>query len=910
MAELKPLEAPVTAIADLPLRRPGRPFGRDSILKTLLLELQQNQKVVLHGASGIGKTTIAATIASVYAQQANQSVLWLNGDNPPLAELMVRIGRAYRAHDISASQNPPGEAAALASLLSQHKPLLVLDGEIQAAVLSPLIKRCAADIPVLVTTTAALDGDSWRNRAIGKLADSDAVLLFKQKAGIKDSQFDTIVYSIAERVNFEAYPLALAARSMIISRQSPHDFNETLHELLDSLDNRGTVAALTASYRSLNQRLRDLLLAVGGTLRGEGSAAFLSQVSGVTSASFDQAMTILSRLFLVERFQRYGEPYYRLHPLVHDFLKTWSQNVNSIDLIRADIKDTIREYLATYSQSSDANMRLAAEMDNFIATARWAAGNGDRGLAATIGGALSQLDDFVQSEGYSYELSFLQAISAGTAAEFLADSDEAAPAAEAAEDDAAAKVLVQSAEAEAQPAAVEDEPQLEDDEDDEDVEEAAADDSALVPTDDASIQSANIDQLHTALDLARQDDETGRQLEILKSIAKVQISQGCESEALAAYGEVLEIYETGEDKEGVLETLDALAELLIHSEAAPAAMEQVRLRTALSLARQHQDATRLLQILQAIGKVQISQGYESEAVTTYSEILKIYEADEDRQGILETLDMLAGLLIRTEATLTAFTHIQRGLQLAEDLGDSDTEMHLQTTRGDAHQELGESVSAVEAYELALSVARDRDDKQNEALILYKLGLAHLGAGDAARAIQVLEQANDLFKQQSNRAMEGQVLRGLGSAHAALERWSEAVNFHTSALHIAREISDREQEARQLRQLGQLLIKANRLPEALTRYRQALHVAYQAEETEDIVAVIVELVTLMMKNPFLASIAELLIHDAMIYDEANRDVLRLRDEIALAKEQAEENGAALAEVAGTARDYAANAYQLS
>ena len=825
MGELKPLEAPVTAIADLPLRRPGRPFGRDGILKTLLAELQQNRKMALHGASGIGKTTIAATIASVYAQQANQSVLWLHVHNPPLTELMVRIGRAYQAHDISASQNPPGEADALASLLRQHQPLLVLDGEIQAAVLSPFIERCAADIPVLVTTTEALEGGGWRSRAVGKLADSDAVLLFKQKAGIQDSQFDTIVYSIAERVNFEAYPLALAARSMIISRQSPHDFNETLHELLDSLDNRGTAAALTASYRSLNQRLRDLLLAVGGTLRGEGSSAFLSQVSGAASASFDQAMTILSRLFLVERFQRYGEPYYRLHPLVHDFLKTWSQNVNSIDLIRADIKDAIRDYLAACIQSPDAKIRLAAEMDNFIATARWAADNGDRSLAATLGDALAQADDFVQSDGYSYELSFLQAISDGTDAEFLADSDEVA---EPPEDDAPAEIIAPDDKDKRQPAAVEDAPPLEDDEDDEDIaeDEEVADDSAIVPTDDASPPADSIDQLQAALDLARQNRETDRQLDILK----------------------------------------------------------------------------------AIGKAQIRQGYESEAVAAYSEMLEIYEADEDRQGILETLDMLAGLLIRAKATLTALTHIQRGLHLAQDLGDQETEMHLQTTRGDAHQELGESVSAVEAYELALSAARDRDDKQNEALILYKLGLAHLDAGDAARAIEVLEQANDLFKQQSNRGKEGQVLRGLGTAHAALERWSEAVNFHTSALHIAREISSREQEARQLRQLGQLLIEASRLPEALTRYRQALHVAYQTEAGEDIVAVIVDLVTLMMRNPFLASIAELLIDDAMTYEDDNRDVLRLRDEIALAKEHAEENSATLAEVAGTARDYAANAYQ--
>jgi len=160
-------------------------------------------------------------------------------------------------------------------------------------------------------------------------------------------------------------------------------------------------------------------------------------------------------------------------------------------------------------------------------------------------------------------------------------------------------------------------------------------------------------------------------------------------------------------------------------------------------------------------------------------------------------------------------------------------------------------------------------------------------------------------------MEGRVLRELGSAHAALERWSEAVNFHTSALYIAREVQDKQREARQLRHLGQLLIEAKRLPEALTRYRQALHVAYQEEKGEDIVAVAVELVTLMMRDLHLASIAELLIDDAMTYDETSRDILRLRDEIAAAKERAAENNIALAEVAGTAKDYAANAYhQLS
>ena len=805
MAELRPLEAPVTAIDDLPLRRPGRPFGRDGILKALLAALQQNQKAALHGPAGIGKTTVAATIASVYAQQANQSVLWLNSHDPPLAELVVRVGRAYGVHEIASSPNPLDSLDVLAGLLHQRRPLIVFDGEIRAAALLRFIESCAADVPVLAATGARLSVEGWQSRQIGRLADADAVMLFKQKAGIQGGQFDTIVYSIAERVNFEAYPLVLAARSMIISRQSPHDFNETLHELLDSLDNSGTAAALTASYRSLNQRLRELLLVVGGTLRGEGSAGFLSRAADVSAAHFDQAMTILSRLFLVDRFQRYGEPYYRLHPLAHDFLKSRSPGA---DLLSDEGKDDIRGYLAACLGMPDAKMRLAVEMDNFMAAAGWAAERGDVDLAAALVEALAQCGDFVEAEGYSYEFAFLQAMRAGEMAAFLAaGDDEAGNALEAAAEDAELEAV---------------------DLEDEAIEEAVLDDTLPVLMDDVGLEDMTIDQLEGALDLARQQADGGRQLEIL----------------------------------------------------------------------------------QAMGRLQIVQGSGDEAVATYGEILTIYEDDEDRPGMLETLDMLAGLLIRSEAVVTAFGHIQRGLQLAEELGDYETEMHLQTARGDAHQELDESVSAVEAYERALSIARERDDKQNEALILHKLGLAHLAGGEAGRAIQVLEQANDLFKQQMKRAMEGRVLRELGSAHAALERWSEAVNFHTSALHIARELDDQEQETQQLRQLGRLLIEANRLPEALMRCRQALHVAYQTEEAAAIAAVIVELVTLMMRDARLVLIAELLIADAMSYAADHRDVLRLRDEIALAKERAEDDNITLAEVAGSARDYAANAYPLS
>ena len=913
MAELLPLEAPVTSATALPLRRLGRPVGRDELLRALLLRLRQDQQLVLHGAAGTGKTTVAATIANVYLQQHNRPVLWLNVDNPPLVELIVRVARAFGAYEISNDENPLTQAQAVKGLLREKQPLLVLDGEIDSLALAPFVKRCAADIPLVATSTAPLPEGDWRNQPIGNLSESDAVRLFKQKAGIKNGVDDVAIQVIAAQLKHTAFPLAITARSMIIARQSAAEFSETLADALESHDDEPAQAALNISFDGLNERLRDLLLFLGATARGEASVAFLNLLSGIATESIDMSMTILSRLFLVDRFQRFGEAYYRLHPLVREFIEDWALERDRFDGLRADIVDTTRDYLDVHGKNDDVIPRLMVEMDNLIATADWAAQNEDRELAGDIAEALVPLEEQISAAGYRYELMRLNAMRDGVALEFEdLPQEEPEPVID-------AEALAAADADEMTLLGDDDEPPLVDDGEEAvpyavDEEEAApervADDSSFVAIDDKDLQSVNIDQLRTALNVASQNNETSRQLQILKAIARMQINQGREAEAIATYGDVLEIYENGEDKDGVLETLDMLAGLLVSKESTPAAIEQLKLRTALSFARQHEDAPRVLQILEAVGKVQIDQKREGEAVATFNEILAIHEKQENKAGILETLDMLAGLLVRCDSAVSALAHVQRGLQLAGELEDYEAEMFLQMTRGDAHKELGEASIAVEAYEGALRNARNRDDMQNEAQILYKLGLAYLESNESRRAVEMLEDANDRFKQQGKRDMEGQVLRGLGEVNVSLERWSEAVNFHTSALYIAREIDDRALEGQQLRHLGQILIRADKLPEALTRLRQALHVAYEEQNREDIVAVIADLVSLMMRNLFLSSIAELLINDGLTYDPDSRALRTLEKEVAGAKERAAARGIALAVVAGSARDYAANAYNYS
>ncbi len=901
MAQLQALEAAVTSANDLPLRRLGRPLGRDELLRALLLRLSQRQRLVLHGEPGAGKTTVAATVANVYLQQQARPVLWLGSRNPPLVELVVRVARAYGAHEICNHENPLSQMAELRALLEDKRPLLVLDGEIEAAVLDAFATGCAGDIPLVATSTPPLAQGEWRNQPIGKLAEAEAVRLFKGKAGLKDDAADDAIRVIANQLDCAAFPLVLAARSMIIARQAPADFSDTLAEALESRDGQAAAAALDISFGGLNERLRDMLLFLCATPRGEASVAFLNLLSGVAVESIDMSMTILSRLFLVERFQRAGEACYRLHRQTRDFLQDWALERDRLDGLRADIVDSSRDYVDVHGESADALARLAAEMDNLLATAEWASQHDEPELAADLASALAPLEEPLVAAGYRYEISRLHAIRDGLTLEFALEPEAAAP-----ETD---ELPLVEDEDEPSPAAGDAPDQADEAEEEADAEPApAADDSTFVALDDQDLRSVNIDQLRTALNVASQNNETSRQLQILQAIARMQINQGREKEAVATYGEALEIYESIADKDGVLETLDMLAGLLVGDGGAPAALEGVELRSALSFAGQHEDIPRALQILEAVGKAQIAQNREAEAVVTFNEVLAIHEKQADQAGVLAALDMLAGLLARSDSAVSALDHVKRGLQLADELDDYEAEMHLQITRGDAHLSLGEAVIAVEAYEAALANARHRDDRQNEALILYKLGMAFLDADEARRAIEMLEEANDRFKAQEKRDMEGQVLRGLGAVNVKLERWSEAINFHTSSLYIAREVGDRGAEAEQLRLLGQILIKADRLPEALTRYRQALHVAYEEQNKTDITSVIAELVSLMMRNLFLSSIAELLITDGLSYDPDDRELLRLKGEVNGAKQRAAARGIALAVVAGSARDYAANAYK--
>lgn len=862
MSDFTPHEAPAREAQALPVMLPGKLVGREGALAQVYAQLKEGKAVVLHGPAGVGKTALAATLGSAYTQQPG-GVLWFNVNNPRLEELLVRVGRAYAVGEITNTDNPLGMIGAVENTLKHHKPLIVLDGRIDAGVAGRFISRCVTGLPAIIVSEVSMEGP-WTAIELGKLEPELAALLFKQEARLTTSEHDLDVHGLVKLVNFMPLGIAVAARAMLASKQPPGDYFKVLQQVANATGGSSPVAALTASFRSLTGALQGILLMMGATFSGGASVELLSAISGAPLDSVQQAMNILSQLYLVERMQRHGTPYFRLHSTTHAVTHTWLSGSNRLEGLQDKVRDAIITYAKKYSADNpEAHVKLAIELDSFVAAARWAEAKGDRSTSNELVAAISQAGDFVTQYGFLYELLMLRQMAASSTSAFPAYGTQPVG-------------LPIDEETFDEEFDEEDDDFIDEEFDEQDEFEAEQDEFGEEIFDDDQF----LDEL--------EEDEDEEEEEIAPLSSRLFSGFADEQEEFES-GEVRVVPPSGPVD---LSTGDIN-----------------KLRSSLAQLRQSGDRSQQIQVLKKIGQLQVDQQMENEAIATYGEVLTLQETLGDEPGVLETLDMLSALMVKTENSQAAAMHAMRGVKLAETLEDRATRMQLLITLGDAHQQLGESDQAMQNYTQALIIARSSDDTQNEAIILLKLGYAHLDGGDAETAIDTWEQALALFRTQGKRDQEGRALAALGTAYGDQNQWSEAVNFYTSALYIAREVGNKTEEAQHLASLGYAAIQTHQLGEAVLRYRQALHLAFEADDSDQIVSTIVDLCRLLVESRKHLAIAQLLINTAVELAGSDKDVRQIKERIESEKALAEANNAVIAPVGGTARDYAQNAYAL-
>lgn len=766
MTDFTPHEAPATDVQALPVMHPGRPVGRDDVLKDVYNHLQDRKAVLIKGASGVGKTALAAALAAAYTQQPG-GVLWLSTGTHPLPALLVQIGRALAVREVTTTEQPAAHIGAVATAITDRKPFIVLDNVTDALSPSQLVNKAADGTPLVLLSETELEGP-WEVVSLEALADLDAVMLFKQKAGITNSDHDIDIYGIAKLLQYKPLPIVIAARGMVAAKQNPATYLQNLTQVAGSI-NDPAMAAIGLSYRSLNNALQGLMLMLGATFSGEASIDFLSAVSGVPEEGLAQATTILAQLYLVEKFTRSGKPYYRLHPSVYQFAQGALKGKNQLDGLQQKVQQATLAYVRANASQSDVNATLLTkEMANIIATAQAAAQNGNRDLANQIVDALTQANGFVQERGYVYELLNLRHLGSG--------QTQAFPAYEPAQEFGTGNMAAVVAEEDDTDDFDIDDDALEDFEydDDFDVDDLNdEDEQAQIDLDPAILNSEraktiDVEQLRIALNQARQQGERPRQEQILKAIGKVLVSQEKETEAIATYNELLELYEADSDDNGTLETLNMLAALLTRTGNTQAAVMH---------------ATRGLDIAAVLDEQAI------------------------RQQLFVTLGDARQDLGETDAAVDSFAN---ALEITRQTGDSQNEAIALYKLGYAHLDNGATDDAIHSLEQARELFKAQSKRNYEGRVLGGLGSAHSDLGRWGEAIGYYQSALHIAREVGDKAEEGLQLSNLGQAQVESGRLKEALLSYRQALHLAYMSGKREDIVSAIVDLVRLMLRSDRL----------------------------------------------------------------------------------------------------
>ncbi len=729
-------DLPSHEAATLPVQLPGKLVGREAALTQVYGQLKEGKAAHVYGVPGVGKTALAATLAGAYAQQPG-GVLWLNVENDTFESLITRVGRAYSIDQIMTGDNPLAHVGAAAATLTQNKPLIVLDGSISAETASRFVSRLAERLPVIIANREPLDGP-WASVELTTLAPDAALALFKQEGAIgpADTSNDNDLRQLVRLLNHLPFAIGIAARALLVSKQTPAAYTQLLQQVNAPDINQ---SVLTLSFSTLNGALQGLVLIMGASFRGQASPELLSMVSGAPVESVQQAMKLLNPLKLVEQFQRLDAPYFRLHPVIYAFARARLTASNRLDDLQIKFRDALLAYARKYGvDNDDAYDKLEIELDNLGAAARWSAAQGDRDNANQLVILFSQAGDFVGERGYVYDLLQLRQIGTASSTAFPAYPQDAPRAPEAV--DIAALL------------ADEDDDDLDYDDEADDLLRAEADDdddAELAPEDAiTAAPDTSLTGLRASLAQARQQGDISRQIEVLRAIARLQLGEDHDNEAIATYNELLTAQESTGDNAAMLETLEMLSALMVKTENSQAAV--LHATRGVKLAETLGDAETLLQMHITLGDARQQLGESEDAERVYEKALEIARRTDDKQHEAIILYKLGYAQLDNNSANNAIDTWEQALKLFRTQEKREYEGKTLGGLGTAYGELERWAEAISFHTSALHIAREVADEEEEALHLSNLGYASKQAGQLGQALLRYRQALHLAYESNDR----------------------------------------------------------------------------------------------------------------------------------------------------------------
>jgi tetratricopeptide (TPR) repeat protein len=278
---------------------------------------------------------------------------------------------------------------------------------------------------------------------------------------------------------------------------------------------------------------------------------------------------------------------------------------------------------------------------------------------------------------------------------------------------------------------------------------------------------------------ARAKGEKRREALLLQSLGQHNMDMGRVPEAIDFFKQALVAFETVNDSDGMLASLDVLASLAAHAGNTQEAL--VFATRGVNFAGQINDKTRLGKLMLRLGDIRLTLGEVASAIDTY-------------QKAVETLRS-------TEAWVS--------------IGVAMTKLGRAQLQGQRPED------ARQVLEPALAIFRKERRADHEARALGELGRAYTALQAWREAEEHHEQALMLAREQFDQVTEAEQYVALGYLHELLNDREGAILFYRRALHTAYQVEDVAMQVACAIQLGEFLVEDTRtLNQAVLLLREA------------------------------------------------------------------------------------------
>jgi tetratricopeptide (TPR) repeat protein len=351
-------------------------YGRQAQIDQAVAVLSRRESLLLHGMAGIGKTALAAEVATqLRDSQAFDGVLWVGNVGASTVEgicdAVSRLLKNKRIPKLPLAEKP----AATYDLLSTYNLLIVLDDVQDPRVALDFANQCIPPRNALLVTSRQRRAGYNSDLKIRPLEEQASIDMFSGLAQVPPE--DASVAKICKLLGY--HPLALTVAASLAREEdvSPSSLYRRLSRVGSraaylgrgdgSQTNRDVWASLKLSYDALPDPQRHIFTHLAACF---GESTGLELLASICELSQDECEDVAGRLVawsLVER----SEDRFSMHSLVKDFGQEVLRREERLQEVQGKVAAELLPYVRRHvADTREDYLMIALELDNLIGLLR------------------------------------------------------------------------------------------------------------------------------------------------------------------------------------------------------------------------------------------------------------------------------------------------------------------------------------------------------------------------------------------------------------------------------------------------------------------------------------------------------------------------------------------------------------